>query len=129
MQGLSYDEMLELAHSGSYILHPRAVELAKKYEIPIIVRSSVVDDAGTIVKEEVEMERNLVVRGVAFETDIIRLTVGYDEYSDHALADMFMALAEHRINVDIIVQAVLNEIHQLYRFLLQKKNLQMHYEY
>lgn len=121
LKGLSYDEMLELSHLGSHILHPRAVELAKKYSVPILVQSSVSEEEGTIVKEEVEMERNLIVRGVAFEADIIRLTVGYDDYSAYSLADIFNVLAENRINVDIIVQAVLNEVKPTVSFSIAKE--------
>ncbi|MFJ7736896.1 aspartate kinase [Lysinibacillus sp. NPDC097287] len=110
LKEISYDEMLELSNLGSHILHPRAVELAKKFQMPVIIRSSVMDVEGTLLKEEVEMEKNLLVRGVAFESDIIRLTVGYDAYSNASLADMFTTLAENRINVDIIVQAIIDGV-------------------
>lgn len=120
LKEISYDEMLELSNLGSHILHPRAVELAKKFQIPIIIRSSEVDVAGTLLKEEVEMEKNLVVRGVAFESDIIRLTVGYDAYSDASLADMFTTLAKNRINVDIIVQAIIDGVKPSVSFSIAK---------
>lgn len=121
LKELSYDEMLELAHLGSHIVHPRAVELAKKYEMPVIVRSSLVEDDGTLLKEEAEMEKNIIVRGVAFEADIIRLTVGYDSYEEASLADIFTTLAEHRINVDIIVQAVIDEVRPTISFSIAKE--------
>ncbi|MFJ7840700.1 aspartate kinase [Lysinibacillus sphaericus] len=121
LQAISYDEMLELSHLGSHILHPRAVELAKKFQIPVIIRSSVVDTVGTLLKEEVEMERNLIVRGVAFEADIIRLTIGYDTYSTASLADMFAILAENRINVDIIVQAIIEGVKPSVSFTILKE--------
>ncbi|MEG0260900.1 MAG: aspartate kinase [Lysinibacillus sp.] len=121
LKELSYDEMLELSHAGSHILHPRGVELAKKYLMPVIIRSSVEDVEGTLLKEEVEMEKNLVVRGVAFEADIIRLTVGYDAYSDASLADIFTTLAENRINVDIIVQAIIDGVKPSVSFSIAKE--------
>lgn len=117
---ISYDEMLELSNLGSHIVHPRAVELAKKYQMPVIIRSSVMDVEGTLLKEEVEMEKNLLVRGVAFESDIIRLTVGYDAYSDASLADMFTTLAKNRINVDIIVQAIIDGVKPSVSFSIEK---------
>lgn len=120
LKEISYDEMLELSNLGSHILHPRAVELAKKFQMPVIIRSSVMDVQGTILKEEVEMEKNLLVRGVAFESDIIRLTVGYDAYSDASLADMFTTLAENRINVDIIVQAIIDGVKPSVSFSIMK---------
>ncbi|MFJ7407188.1 MULTISPECIES: aspartate kinase [unclassified Lysinibacillus] len=121
LKEISYDEMLELSHLGSHILHPRAVELAKKFQIPVIIRSSVVDTVGTLLKEEVEMEKNLIVRGVAYESDIIRLTIGYDTYSTASLADMFALLAENRINVDIIVQAIIEGVRPSVSFTILKE--------
>ena len=57
LKEISYDEMLELSNLGSQVLHPRAVELAKKFQIPVIIRSSEIDTVGTLLKEEVEMEK------------------------------------------------------------------------
>ncbi|MGE7984868.1 aspartate kinase [Lysinibacillus fusiformis] len=121
LQEISYDEMLEIAHLGSHIIHPRAVELAKKFQMPVIIRSSLVESVGTLLKEEVEMEKNLVVRGVAFESDVIRLTIGYDAYSNASLADIFSTLAENRINVDIIVQAIIDGLKPTVSFSILKE--------
>ncbi|MFK5709816.1 aspartate kinase [Lysinibacillus boronitolerans] len=121
LQEISYDEMLELSNLGSHIIHPRAVELAKKFQMPVIIRSSLVESVGTLLKEEVEMEKNLVVRGVAFESDIIRLTVGYDAFSNASLADIFTVLAENRINVDIIVQAIIDGLKPTVSFSILKE--------
>lgn len=71
---ISFDEMLELAHLGAGVIHPRAVELAKNYQMPMSIRSSAIYTEGSILKEEVQMEKDLVVRGVAFEGEIVRLT-------------------------------------------------------
>ncbi|WP_431027430.1 aspartate kinase [Lysinibacillus sp. LZ02] len=122
LKELSYDEMLELANLGAMIIHPRAVELAKKYNMPVVVRSSTVDVEGTLLKEEVEMEmeKNLVVRGIAYESDIIRLTVGYDSYEEASLADIFTVLADNGINVDIIVQAVIDKVKPTISFSIEK---------
>lgn len=121
LQEISYDEMLELSNLGSHIIHPRAVELAKKFQMPVIIRSSLIESVGTLLKEEVEMEKNLVVRGVAFESDIIRLTVGYDAFSNASLADIFTVLAENRINVDIIVQAIIDGLKPTVSFSILKE--------
>ncbi|UXJ67857.1 aspartate kinase [Lysinibacillus fusiformis] len=121
LQEISYDEMLEIAHLGSHIIHPRAVELAKKFQMPVIIRSSLVESVGTLLKEEVEIEKNLVVRGVAFESDVIRLTIGYDAYSHASLADIFSTLAENRINVDIIVQAIIDGLKPTVSFSILKE--------
>jgi len=121
LQEISYDEMLELSNLGSHIIHPRAVELAKKFQMPVIIHSSLIESVGTLLKEEVEMEKNLVVRGVAFESDIIRLTVGYDAFSNASLADIFTVLAENRINVDIIVQAIIDGLKPTVSFSILKE--------
>lgn len=105
LDALTYDEMLEFAHLGAGVLHPRAVEYAKNYRIQLYVRSSKEDVQGTIIGEDVRMEPNLIVRGVAFEKDISRVTVSKLEKNEGALASIFIPLAEHHINVDIIVQS------------------------
>lgn len=102
---VSYDEMLELANLGAGVLHPRAVEFAKNYGLPIEVRSSMERERGTIIEEEIGMEQNLVVRGVAFEDQITRVSVLGVSTSLKGLSTIFTTLAQHHINVDIIVQS------------------------
>ncbi|GEK33393.1 aspartate kinase [Kurthia sibirica] len=120
---LSYDEMLELAHLGAGVLHPRSVELAKNYEMPMSVRSSYCEEEGTMLKEEVQMEKDIVVRGVAFEGDIIRLTVYYEAPYTSSLASIFTTLAKHHINVDIIVQSVIPNMTPTVSFSVKKEQL------
>ena len=118
---ISYDEMLEFANLGAHILHPRAVELAKKFDMPLVIRSNERDVEGTLIKGDVEMEKNLIVRGVAYESDIIRLTIGYDSYETASLAEVFSVLAENQINVDIIVQAVIDGVKPTISFTIEKE--------
>lgn len=120
IKSLNYDEMLELSHLGSHILHPRAVELAKKYNIPVVVRSFHNDDEGTMLKEDVEMEKSLIVNGVAYEKDIVRLTVGCGKGEHRFLAPIFSALSNNGINVDIIVQSTINGITPSVSFTIAK---------
>lgn len=121
LKELSYDEMLEFANLGAHILHPRAVELAKKHQMPIVVRSHQTDADGTLLKGDVGMEKNLIVRGVAYEADIIRLTIGYESYETASLAEVFSVLAENDINVDIIVQAVIDGVKPTISFTIAKE--------
>lgn len=109
LQAISYDEMLELAHLGAGVLHPRAVEYAKNYHVPLEVRSSMEKETGTIIGEEVAMEENLVVRGLAFEDQITRVTIHGLANSLTGLSDVFKTLANHHINVDIIIQSFSND--------------------
>ncbi|MEW5550340.1 aspartate kinase [Peribacillus frigoritolerans] len=109
LQSISYDEMLELANLGAGVLHPRAVEYAKNYQIPLEVRSSMERESGTIIEEEATMEENLIVRGIAFEDSITRVTIYGLPQSLGALSMIFTTLAKNRINVDIIIQSMTAE--------------------
>ncbi|MEG0380610.1 MAG: aspartate kinase [Kurthia sp.] len=120
---ISFDEMLELAHLGAGVIHPRAVELAKNYQMPMSIRSSAIYTEGSILKEEVQMEKDLVVRGVAFEGGIVRLTVYFGETYNSALANIFTTLAKHHINVDIIVQSVIPNAAPTVSFSVKKEQL------
>ncbi|EKN65030.1 aspartate kinase [Neobacillus bataviensis LMG 21833] len=102
---ISYDEMLELANLGAGVLHPRAVEFAKNYQVRLEVRSSMEKTEGTIIEGEATMEQNLVVRGVAFEDEITRVTVLGLTNSLTSLSTIFTTLAENHLNVDIIIQS------------------------
>lgn len=102
---VSYDEMLELANLGAGVLHPRAVEFAKNYHVQLEVRSSMEKIKGTVIEGEATMEQNLVVRGVAFEDEITKVTVLGLSKSLTSLSTIFTTLAQHHLNVDIIVQS------------------------
>jgi aspartate kinase len=105
LMDISYDEMLELANLGAGVLHPRAVEYAKNYNVKLEVRSSMEKIEGTVIKGEATLEQNLVVRGVAFEDQITRVTVLGLANSLTSLSTIFTTLAQHHINVDIIIQS------------------------
>ncbi|SER90922.1 aspartate kinase [Salipaludibacillus aurantiacus] len=104
LDGISYDEMLELANLGAGVLHPRAVEFAKNYNVSLIVRSSMEDVEGTIVEEEAPMEQNLIVRGLAFEEDVTKITIERLPNQYDTMSNLFSLLAEQGISVDIIIQ-------------------------
>ncbi|MDM5188066.1 aspartate kinase [Bacillus sp. DX4.1] len=104
---ISYDEMLELANLGAGVLHPRAVEFAKNHNVILEVRSSMEQENGTIVRGECNMEQQSIVKGIAFEDNITRVTIkGLEQGS---LATIFSTLANAHINVDIIIQSITNE--------------------
>ena len=102
---ISYDEMLELANLGAAVLHPRAVEYAKHNNVPLVVRSSFTKNEGTSVKEEAIMEQGVVVRGIAFDKNVARIRINGVEDVPGVLANVFSALADNGIDVDIIVQS------------------------
>ena len=104
---ISYDEMLELANLGAGVLHPRAVEFAKNHNVVLEVRSSMEQENGTIVRGECNMEQQSIVKGIAFEDNITRVTIKGLEQG--ALSTVFSTLATAHINVDIIIQSITNE--------------------
>ncbi|GFN30532.1 aspartate kinase [Paenibacillus xylaniclasticus] len=105
LKEISYDEMLELAHLGAAVLHPRAVEYAKHNNVKLVVRSSFNQNEGTTVKEEAVMEQGVVVSGIAFDKNVARISILGVEDVPGVLAKVFGALANNGIDVDIIVQS------------------------
>lgn len=102
---ITYDEMLELASLGAKVLHNRSVELAKKYGVELVVRSSLTKAEGTIVREECKMEK-MLVSGVAADKNVARVAViGMKDEPGKAFV-LFSILAKHNINVDIILQSI-----------------------
>lgn len=106
---ISYEEMLELAASGSKILHLRCVEYARRYNIPLHVRSSFSQKPGTWVVPEVEETEGMeqpIISGVAHDRSEAKITVvGVPDRVGEA-ATLFTSLAEAEINIDMIVQNV-----------------------
>ena len=101
---ISYDEMLEMARSGAKVLQPRSVEMAKKFQVPVYVRSSFTDEGGTLVtKEDEEMEKE-VISGVTYDRDQAKITVVHVPDRPGIAAWLFTPLAEHNIIVDMIIQ-------------------------
>lgn len=103
---ISYDEMLELASSGSKVMQSRSVEFAKKYGVVFEVRSSFNHNPGTIVKEEVAYMEKVAVRGVAVDKDQAKVTVSNIADKPGSAGKVFRALAEAGIIVDMIVQNI-----------------------
>ena len=102
---ITYDEMLELATSGAKVLHNRSVEMAKKYGVELVVRSSLNETEGTVVKEVVKMEKMLIT-GVASDKNTARISVLGVEDKPGVAFKVFHRLAKNNINIDIILQSV-----------------------
>ncbi|MBM7570880.1 aspartate kinase [Aquibacillus albus] len=100
---ISHDEMLEMAALGASVIHPRAVELAKVHGVRIMIRSSFSDIEGTLIKEANNMEKEMVVSGVAYDTDIIKIEVLKMPNQVGITSNLFDYIAKENINVDMIV--------------------------
>ncbi len=102
---ITYDEMLELATLGAKVLHNRSVELAKKYGVQLVVRSSLNKEEGTIVKEDTTVEK-MLISGVAADKNATRISlIGLKDEPGVAFK-VFNLLAKHHINVDLILQSI-----------------------
>ena len=105
LEEITYDEMLDLATLGAGVLHNRSVEMAKKYGVQLVVRSSLNDHEGSIVKEETSVER-MLISGVALDKNTARISViGLKDEPGMAFR-LFNMLAKEGINVDVILQSI-----------------------
>jgi aspartate kinase len=103
---IDYEEMLELASSGAK-MHPRAIELGAVYQVPIYVASSFSDAPGTLIHTgpgESPMENRIKVTGIAYQTNVAKITVRSVQDRPGVAAALFEPLAVAGVNVDTIVQ-------------------------
>ena len=120
---ISYDEMLEFASLGAKVLHNRSVEMAKRYNVQLVVLSRLVRTEGTVVKESTKMEK-MLVSGVAADKNTARISV-IGVLDEPGIAfKVFNLLARHHINVDIIIQSVGQEGRKNISFTVARTDLQ-----
>ncbi len=101
---ISYDEILELANLGAGVMHGRSIEVGKKYDVPIYVRSSVNDIPGTLITHEVPEMESILVSGATIQKDLTKITlIGVDHKPGNA-ARIFAHLAAKRVSVNDIIQ-------------------------
>jgi aspartate kinase len=103
---ISYDEMLELASLGAQIMQSRSIEVAKKFNIPLHVRSSFSDSEGTRIIKEVKMMEGVLVSGVAINKNEAKVTICDVPDKPGVAALIFKAIADANINIDMIVQNI-----------------------
>ncbi|WP_455129318.1 aspartate kinase [Pseudoramibacter alactolyticus] len=103
---ISYAEVLEMADLGAGVLHTRSVELAEKYKLPLVVRSSFNENKGTIIKEDVNQMEKVLVRGIALDENIAKISILEVPDKPGIAFRLFTSLAVANIHVDMIVQNV-----------------------
>jgi aspartate kinase len=104
LEEIDYEEMMELASYGAKVIHPRAIEIGKLYNIPILVASSFTNSPGTVIRGGIPMEVRNKVRGIAHDLNVAKVTVlGAPDRPGIATA-LFEPLAEASVSVDTIVQ-------------------------
>ena len=123
MDCVSYEEMLELASMGAKVLHIRSVEFAKKYKVPVRVRSTFSDDPGTLVtKEDASMEA-VLVSGIAYDKDQARVTLRDLPDIPGTAAAVFGPLSEKGVLVDMIIQNTSQDGHTDITFTVSRRDL------
>jgi len=103
---IGYEEMLELASSGAGVLSMRSVEAARNHGVTIHCRSSFTDEPGTIVKEQDPTMEQAIVSGVTFDASEVKFTIRGVPDQAGVAAEVFTRLADHDINIDMIIQNV-----------------------
>lgn len=106
IDSISYDEMLELASQGASVMHSRAIEFGKKYDVALHVRSSFSESAGTMITHEVEQMEHIVVSGVAVKKDMAQFVLPGLPNEPGVAAGIFADVAAHGVAVDDIIQTV-----------------------
>jgi aspartate kinase len=120
---ISYDEMLEMAMTGAKVLQPRSVEMAKKYNVPVYVKSTFSDKGGTLVtKEDKDMEKE-IISGITYDRDQAKITVVHVPDKPGVAASLFTPLSEQNISVDMIIQNVSAEGFTDLTFTVSKKEM------
>ena len=108
---ISYEEMLELAHAGANVLHPRSVETAKQCAVPLRVRSSFkLENMGTLILGVEKMEIHKPVAGVAADSSQVRVVVCDVPDTPGAAATLFSSLADENVSVDMIIQSYARKV-------------------
>lgn len=125
LKTISYEEMLELASLGAAVLHPRSVEIAKNYEMPMRVRSSFKpQDEGTLVQGVEKMELNNPVSGVALDESQARIAITGVPDKPGIAAIVFETLAKKNISVDMIIQSTSKDGTNEIAFTVDKENVE-----
>ena len=123
MDRVAYEEMLEMASMGAKVLHIRSVEFAKKYKVPVRVRSTFTDDPGTLVTQEDSSMEALLVSGIAYDKDQARVTLHDVPDVPGVAAAVFGPLSEKGVLVDMIVQNTSLDGHTDITFTVSRKEL------
>jgi aspartate kinase len=120
---ISYDEMLELASLGASVLHNRAVEFAKKYDVPIHVRSSLNNKKGTMIVSETQSMERIVVSGAALKDHLARVSLRDVPDEPGIAAKIFSTIASNNIVVDDIIQTIDEKGHAMISFTVEDSDL------
>lgn len=123
LHSITYDEMLEMASLGAQVLHPRSVELAKMYNMKLLVKSSMQEVDGTEVIGEVNMELAQPVSGVTLDTNQAKVAILKVADKPGVASKIFGTLAKNKISVDMIIQSIHGEVTNDMAFTIARDDL------
>ena len=105
MPEVTYEEMLEFASLGAKVLHSRCVEMARRYDVNLVVRSSMSEEEGTVVKETTKMEK-MLISGVAVDKNIAKNTVSGMKDNPESTFKLLNLMAKNGVNIDVMIQSL-----------------------
>lgn len=105
MEEVTYAEMLEFASLGAKVLHNRCVEMARRYNVPLVVKSSITREEGTIVKEGTKVEK-MLISGVATDKNIAKITVAGMKDEPESTFRLLNLMAKNNVNIDVMIQSL-----------------------
>lgn len=100
IKAISYDEVCQFAYQGAKVIHPRAVEISKKYNIPLVIKNTLSDCDGTFITNHIEDDSQSIITGITHVKDRVQITV-VDNNSD-SYVELFEIIAEKGISIDLI---------------------------
>ena len=106
IQNISYEEMMEMANLGAGVMETRAVELGKKYNVPIYVGESLRDHDGTLILNQSEIMEDKPITGITLNEDIFMVNIQHLPYSENLVANIFNTLSKYELNIDMISQNI-----------------------
>ena len=105
MPEVTYEEMLEFASLGAKVLHSRCVEMARRYNVNLVVKSSMSEDEGTVVKETTKMEK-MLISGVAVDKNIAKIAVSGMKDNPESTFRLLNLMAKNGVNIDVMIQSL-----------------------
>ena len=105
MPEVTYEEMLEFASLGAKVLHSRCVEMARRYDVNLVVRSSMSEEEGTVVKETTKMEK-MLISGVAVDKNIAKIAVSGMKDNPESTFKLLNLMAKNGVNIDVKIQSL-----------------------
>ena len=124
MPEVTYEEMLEFASLGAKVLHSRCVEMARRYNVNLVVKSSMSEEEGTIVKETTKMEK-MLISGVAVDKNIAKIAVSGMKDNPESTFRLLNLMAKNGVNIDVMIQSLEKDRTKTLTFTVARPDMMM----